>query len=296
MIVEALAGIGEVAAGDDVTQLIIDAFALEATGIGLLDEDVLVITSKIISKAEGRQLRAADREMALETETVRTVARRGPTSIVVNRLGITQAAAGIDSSNVEAGKVLLLPSDPDASAARIRARLEDHFGVRLAVIISDTSGRAWRVGQTDHAIGLSGLAPIINYAGETDAYGNALAVTAMAVADELAAAADLVKGKLRGRPVAIIRGAEVEFAGGHNARELLRDTGQDLFARGQREAVLWAVLSTLPVRADSSPGSESLDARFERLVALPVEEAAAEVCQGLTEAEAAFATRLLRVF
>lgn len=287
MIVEALAGIGEVIAGDDVAQLIIEALALEVDGVGLLDGDVLVITSKIISKAEGRQLRAADREGALENETVRTVARRGPTSIVVNRLGITQAAAGIDNSNVEAGQILLLPSDPDASAAGIRARLESHFGVRLAVIISDTSGRAWRNGQTDHAIGLAGLSPMTDYSGTTDGYGNALAVTSTAVADELAAAADLVKGKLRGRPVALIRGADLAISDeDHTARELLRPPDQDLFARGQREAVLWAALG-------DSAGRES---RYERLVTADDEEMITEVTADLEPAEAVVLARVLRVF
>ena len=285
MIVEALAGIGEVVAGDDVGQLIIEA--LEANAAGLLDGDVLVITSKIISKAEGRQRPAADRVGALAEQTVRTVARRGPTSIVVNRLGITQAAAGIDTSNVGAGQILLLPSDPDASAAGIRARLESHFGVRLAVIISDTSGRAWRVGQTDHAIGLCGLAPVIDYGGTTDGYGNALAATSTAVADELAAAADLVKGKLRGRPVALIRGAGLAISDqDHTARDLLRPPHHDLFARGQREAVLWAALG-------DSAGRES---RYEHLVTVEDEEMIAEVTADLEPAEAVVLARLLRVF
>lgn len=298
MIVEALAGIPEIVAGDDISELIIDALVRSESG-GLREGDVVVVTSKIISKAEGRKLPAEDRAAALAIESRRTVARRGPMSIVVTRLGITQAAAGIDNSNVQTGHILLLPADPDASARTIRTRLEQYFGCRLAVIISDTSGRAWRNGQTDHAIGLSGLTPIINYAGKTDAYGNALAVTAMAVADELAAAADLVKGKLLGRPVAVIRGAEVEFDDPHDARELIRDPAQDLFARGQREAVLWAVLATLPGSPSADQTQESADAlkaRFERLVALPEDDVLAAVCEGLEPAEALWAVRLLQVF
>ncbi len=286
MIVEALAGIGEVVEGDDVARLIIDALA-HATSGDPREGDVLVITSKIISKAEGRRLPAHDREPALAAESVRTVARRGPMRIVVNRLGITQAAAGIDNSNVEAGQLLLLPVDPDASAAAVRARLEEHFGCRLAVIISDTSGRAWRNGQTDHAIGLSGLSPMIDYRGTTDDYGNALAVTSMAAADELAAAADLVKGKRRGRPVALIRGADLTISDqDHSARELLRPPDRDLFARGQREAVLWAALGDSPDR----------ESRYERLVAADHEAMITEVTAGLGPAEAALLARLLRVF
>lgn len=235
-------GIGEVNPGADLAELISDACA--AAGRPLADGDLVCVTSKIISKAEDRAVPAERAAEAAAAESVAVVARRGGVRIVRNRQGITQAAAGIDSSNVEVGTILLLPQDPDASAAALLRELGARTGLRLGVIITDTAGRAWRIGQTDHAIGLAGVRPTLDHAGLRDSYGNDLRVTEMAVADELAAAADLAKGKLAGRPVAVIRGlAELITDAEHSARELQRPTEQDLFARGSREAVLWAVLS-----------------------------------------------------
>ena len=228
-------GIGEVVGGTDLAALV--APYVE-------DGDVVVITSKVVSKAEGR-VRAGEREQAIREETVRVVARRGPTSIVETRLGVVMAAAGVDASNVEAGSVVLLPEDPDASARTIRERLAVAHGVDVAVVVSDTAGRAWRHGQTDLAIGVAGLLPLESFAGRTDAYGNPLAVTAPAVADEIAGVAEVASGKLGHRPVTVVRGLadRVLPRGEHGpgARALVRETGTDMFGLGSREAVVAAL-------------------------------------------------------
>jgi coenzyme F420-0:L-glutamate ligase/coenzyme F420-1:gamma-L-glutamate ligase len=235
-------GIGEVAAGNDLAAIILEAIAADPLG-PLLDGDIVVVTSKIISKAEGRVEEASRRAELISSETRRTLARRGETRIVRTHNGLTLAAAGIDRSNLPAESILLLPHDPDASAAELRERLTAN-GLRLGVIISDTAGRAWRLGQTDHAIGASGVRPLEDYAGARDAYGNELQITAMAVADEVAAAADLVKRKLRGRPVAVVRGLDhLVSEAGSSARQLLRDPREDLFGYGSQEAVLAAALA-----------------------------------------------------
>lgn len=227
-------GIGEVVAGADLVALVVDHLP------DLSDGDVVVLTSKVVSKAEGL-VRDTDRAAALDAETVRVVARRGETAIVENHLGLVMAAAGIDASNVERGRIVLLPRDPDGTARRIRARLAEREHRNVAVLISDTSGRPWRQGQTDIAIGLAGLEPLTDFAGGTDAYGNPLQVTAPAVADELAGLAELVTGKLGGRPLTVVRGlaASVLPPGEHGpgARALLRPAAQDMFAMGTRESV-----------------------------------------------------------
>ncbi|GAB3739984.1 coenzyme F420-0:L-glutamate ligase [Microlunatus parietis] len=242
------AGIGEVSAGADLTELILAAVAADDAG-PLADGDVVVVTSKIISKAEGRTVRADDRQAAITAESLGTVARRGESRIVHTRGGLTMAAAGVDNSNVDPGTVLLLPVDPDASAARLRADLAGRTGLRLGVIISDTSGRAWRIGQTDLAIGAAGVRVIDSYAGRTDPYGNDLKVSAAAIADELAAAADLAKEKLTGRPVAVVRGLgrHVVEPGPDVpvARDLARPQGEDFFRLGAREATILAVLTAV---------------------------------------------------
>ena len=198
-------------------------------------------------------MRSGDREDALAEETLRVVARRGPTVIVRNRLGLTMAAAGIDASNVEAGSIVLLPLDPDASARALRARLHELTGTTLGVIVTDTAGRAWRDGQTDIAIGAAGLRVAEDFAGRVDAYGNDLVVTLPAVADEIAGAADLVQGKLGGRPVAVVRGrADLVLPlgdDGPGAGSLVRAEGLDLFAYGAREAVVRALAGAEEDRA-----------------------------------------------
>jgi coenzyme F420-0:L-glutamate ligase / coenzyme F420-1:gamma-L-glutamate ligase len=236
------AGIGEVGAGTDVTELVANGVAAAPEG-PLRDGDIVVVTSKIISKAEGRVRLAAERQQAIDAETARTVAARDQTRIVRTHTGLTTAAAGVDSSNVAGESILLLPRDPDRSARTLRAGLVARCRVRLGVIISDTAGRAWRMGQTDHAIGAAGVRVVQDYAGTRDAYGNLLSVTAMAVGDELAAAADLAKGKLSQRPVAVIRGLEnLVVTDDADAASLVRPQASDLFGYGSREAVLIAAL------------------------------------------------------
>jgi coenzyme F420-0:L-glutamate ligase/coenzyme F420-1:gamma-L-glutamate ligase len=232
-------GIGEVRPGDDLAEHL-----LTARGLTLADGDVVLVTSKVVSKAEGRFV-TGDRAAAVVSETRRLVARRGPLSIVVNRLGLTMAAAGVDSSNVEAGRVLLLPEDPDRSARRLRSVIEARTGANVAVLVTDTAGRPWREGQTDIAIGAAGLRVVDDLAGQADPYGNVLAVTAPAVADELAGAAELAAGKLRRRPFVVVRGrADLVLPAGDDgpgARSLLRAEDADLFGLGAREAVVAAL-------------------------------------------------------
>lgn len=257
LLVFAPAGVGEVQPGDDLAAMLLTACTQDPDG-PLRDGDVLVVTSKVVSKAEGRSRAGEDREAAITDETLRTVARRGPTRIVQNAQGLVQAAAGVDASNVVPGTVLLLPVDPDASAARLRADLQHRTGLRLGVVVSDTSGRAWRHGQTDLAVGAAGVVPSLGYAGQPDSFGRELAVTQMAVADELAAAGDLVKAKVAGRPVAVVRGlSELVAEDAEGARSLSRTGPEDMFARGTRESVLHAVLTSLGRGGD-----------YERLVGL----------------------------
>jgi coenzyme F420-0:L-glutamate ligase/coenzyme F420-1:gamma-L-glutamate ligase len=233
----AIDGIPEIVAGDDLAVLIGDrAGTLE-------DGDILAVTSKIVSKAEGRFVNATDREQAITDETVRVVATRvhpgGVTRIVENRLGMVAAAAGVDASNTPEGTVLLLPLDPDASARRLRDALESRFGVRLGVIITDTLGRAWREGQTDVAIGASGVRVLDDLRGTVDAQGRRLDVTLPATGDEIASAADLVKRKSGGLPVAVVRGLSHLLAGdAEGARSLVRPATTDMFRLGTDEA--WA--------------------------------------------------------
>jgi coenzyme F420-0:L-glutamate ligase/coenzyme F420-1:gamma-L-glutamate ligase len=233
----AIEGIPEIEPGMDLGELIGSAVA----STGLHHGDILVISSKIVSKAEGRIVEANDREQAITDETVRVVATRefprGITRIVENHLGIVGAAAGVDASNTPDGTVLLLPLDPDASAARIRAALEDRFEIAIGVVISDTLGRPWREGQTDVAIGGSGVTLLDDLRGTTDTQGRVLDVTAPAVGDELASAADLVKRKADGLPVAVIRGlGHLVNSDAPGARVLIRPSETDMFRLGTDEA------------------------------------------------------------
>lgn len=234
-------GVPEVGRGDDLAALVLGA---TAGGTDLADGDVVCLTSKVVSKAEGR-VRTGDREAAIDEETVRVLARRGATRIVRNRLGLTMAAAGVDASNVEPGHLVLLPLDPDASARGVREALLERAGVNVAVLVTDTSGRAWREGQTDLAIGAAGLVVAEDHAGRTDAYGNPLVVTLPAVADELAGAAELAQGKLGARPLAVVRGrADLVLppgVHGTGAVALVRAEGGDFFGWGAREAVVRAL-------------------------------------------------------
>jgi coenzyme F420-0:L-glutamate ligase / coenzyme F420-1:gamma-L-glutamate ligase len=225
-------GLPEIEAGADLAALIAGAAP------DLRDGDILVVTSKIVSKAEGRVV-TGDREAAIDAEAVRVVARRGPTRIVANRHGLVLAAAGVDASNTAPGTIVLLPADPDASARDLRRAIAGRLGISIGVIISDTLGRAWRTGQTDTAIGISGMIPLRDHRGQTDTFGNSLEVTVAAVADEIAAAADLVKAKTTQIPVAVVRGLPelVTSDDGPGAAALVRPTAEDMFRIGT-DAVL----------------------------------------------------------
>lgn len=231
-------GLGEFRPGDDV------AAAVAAAADWLRDDDVVVVTSKVLSKVEGRMVpaptdpeqRDALRRKLIDDEAVRVVARKGRTLITENAIGLIQAAAGVDGSNVESAELALLPVDPDRSAAAVRDGLARRLGVRVGVVVTDTMGRAWRNGQTDVAIGAAGLTVLHGYAGAHDTFGNELVVTEIAVADELAAAADLVKGKLTGIPVAVVRGLTLHDDGS-SGHTLVRAGRDDLFWLGTAEAI-----------------------------------------------------------
>ncbi|HEY7051642.1 MAG TPA: coenzyme F420-0:L-glutamate ligase [Mycobacterium sp.] len=231
-------GLPEFRTGDDLSAM------LATAAPWLRDGDVVVVTSKVISKCEGRvvtapadpQARDELRRKLIDAEAVRVLARKGKTLITENALGIVQAAAGVDGSNVSATELALLPTDPDASAATLRAGLRERLGVTVGVVITDTMGRAWRNGQIDVAIGAAGVAVVHSYAGARDSHGNELVVTEVAVADEIASAADLVKGKLTGVPVAVVRGLATADDGS-NAARLLRPGDEDLFWLGTEEAI-----------------------------------------------------------
>lgn len=208
-------GLGEFRPGDNL------AAAIAGAAGWLRDDDVVVITSKVLSKTEGRIVAAPTdpeqrdilRRKLIDDEAVRVLARKGKTLITENAIGLVQAAAGVDGSNIDAAELALLPVDPDGSAAAIRDGIATHLGVRVGIVVTDTMGRAWRNGQTDVAIGAAGLTVLHGYAGAQDPHGNELVVTEIAVADELAAAADLVKGKLTGIPVAVVRGLRLHDDG-----------------------------------------------------------------------------------
>lgn len=233
-------GLDEVHEGDDLASLL-------RAAADLRDGDLLVVTSKVVSKAEGRVVRG-EKSAAVRAETRRVVARRGPTTIVRTHHGLVMAAAGIDASNTEPGTLVLLPRDPDASARSLREALGAGGGPNVAVLVSDTSGRAWRAGQTDIALGAAGMEVLDDHAGRDDGYGNLLAVTAPALADEVTAAADLVTGKLTRSPAAVVRGlAQLVLPRGEHgpgAATLVRAESQDMFGLGSREAVLQAAVRT----------------------------------------------------
>lgn len=230
-------GIGEITPDHDLVK-VIAAAVKDDIGAG----DILVVTSKIVSKAEGRSVQAEDREDAITAETVRLVASKhhpgGVTRIVENRLGLVLAAAGVDASNTPEGTVLLLPEDPDASARALCIGLRERFGVRLGVVITDTLGRPWRQGQTDLAIGAAGIAVTDDRRGSRDDFGRALDVTVTAVADEIAGAANLVLGKTSRRPVAVVHGLGylVGELSEQGASSLIRPAEDDLFRLGSAEA------------------------------------------------------------
>ena len=221
-----LAGVPEVAPGDDLVSLLGDA--VERTG-GLVDGDVLVVSQKVVSKAEGRVEEADDVLEVILREARAVRRRRGDLVIAETEHGFVCASAGVDRSNTPGdGWVVLLPRDPDASANRLRDGLVDRFGVAPAVIVSDSFGRAWRDGTTDVAIGVAGMSPLRDLRGTKDARGRTLEATVIAVADELAGAAELVLGKTAGVPAALVRGYEVPPGDG-SAREIVIPPERDLF-------------------------------------------------------------------
>ncbi|GAA0729876.1 coenzyme F420-0:L-glutamate ligase [Dactylosporangium roseum] len=278
-------GIGDVRPGADLAGLIRDAAPWIADG------DILVVTSKVVSKAEGQLVeipldepaRETAREAVLRAETARVVARRGATRIVQTHHGFVLAAAGIDASNVDPTHLVLLPKDPDASARWLRDEFRERFGLDVAVVVTDTMGRPWRLGLTDVAIGAAGINALTDYRGRRDTYGNELQLTQMAVVDELAAAADLVKGKTDQVPVAVVRGLPIRAEGhGTGAAELIRGADADLFSLGTAEAVARGLRASAEISdaAAFQPGPVTLpDLPFPqtRSVILPDNTAAAIV-------------------
>lgn len=225
-------GVGELQPGDELAVLLADAASTQGTP--LVDDDCLVVTQKVVSKVEGRlvALDPDDREARralVDAESVRVLRRRGDLIISETRHGFVCANAGIDLSNVETGWAALLPVDADRSARHVRDALAARAGVDVAVIVSDTFGRAWRLGLTDVAIGVAGLAAVVDLRGERDGLGHELVVTEVALADEVAGAAELVMGKARGVPAAIVRGLDPSWRRESSVRELVRAPGEDLF-------------------------------------------------------------------
>ncbi|WP_392544846.1 coenzyme F420-0:L-glutamate ligase [Oryzobacter telluris] len=276
-------GVGEVEAGDDLAEVL--SSALVAAGTPLEAGDCLVVSSKVVSKALGLTWDGA-REAAVDAATVRVVAERvgeggGLTRVVEAVAGPVMAAAGVDASNTgPSGAVLLLPSDPDGEAVALRSALLSRLGLpdsaALGVVLSDTAGRAWRAGQTDFALGSAGVAVLDDLRGGVDHDGRPLAVTARALADEVAAAADLVKGKADGVPAAVVRGLDAGWfaPSADGARTLVRTGPGDWFALGSVEAVRGALgaapgsAEALEVGVRSVRPDEPLAARVGRVVAL----------------------------
>lgn len=222
-----LTGLPEIEPGDDLAGMVADA----AIAAGIVEGDCLVVTSKVVSKAEGRIVAAvtdADKRAIVESESVRVLRRRGDLVIAETRHGHVCANAGVDLSNAPDGYAILLPEDPDRSARRIRDVLLGR-GLRVAVLITDTFGRAWRMGVIDVALGVAGLRSVVDLRGTPDASGRELQVTEVAVADEVAAASELVMGKARGVPAAIVRGLDPSWLGDGSGRDLIRPPADDLF-------------------------------------------------------------------
>jgi coenzyme F420-0:L-glutamate ligase / coenzyme F420-1:gamma-L-glutamate ligase len=254
-----VAGLPEVVPGDDLAALIADAAELH-------DGDVVVVAQKVVSKAEGALVtvpagedRAAARTRLAREQAVRVLVVAPWTIVVETPQGLVCASAGIDASNVAPGQLALLPADPDASARRLREDLRARAGVEVAVIVADTFGRPWRVGQTDVAIGLSGLTAIRDERGRADRFGMRLEVTEVAVADEIAAAADLVRHKAEGVPVVVVRGLGWQPDEGASATDLQRPPATDLFPRG-RGALADALAAPGPPAGAGDPGHDAVDA------------------------------------
>ncbi len=265
-----IAGMPDVSPGDDLAALIASAAPWLANG------DVLVVTSKIVSKAEGNLVpiprdegpeRDAAKSAALAGETSRIVATKGNTRIVATHHGFVMAAGGIDESNIDRDHLVLLPKDPDASARSLRAELRERFGLDVVIIVSDTMGRPWRNGLTDVALGVAGMEPITDYRGEHDAYGNELHITQMSPVDEICGAAELVKGKYDQIPVAVVRGLDVTGTpDGTGAAILIRSPDTDMFSLGTAEARAdgLRMAARLDGLTPPVPATDSLDSAIER--------------------------------
>ena len=228
-----VSGIGEVKPGDQVGDIVVDACREEPNG-PLLDRDVVVVTQKIVSKAEGRLVAVDPKDPTshkklVEEEAVRVLRRRGELMITETKHGFICANSGVDLSNVERGYAALLPLDSDRSARRIRDIIRAKLGVEVGVIVSDTFGRPWRMGLTDVAIGVAGIAGVVDLRGTPDALGRTMQVTEVCVADQLAGAAEMVMGKSSGVPVAIVRGANAEWFREASMKEIVRPAREDLF-------------------------------------------------------------------
>lgn len=272
-------GIPDVVPGDDLAALV------TAAAPWIVDGDVLVVTSKIVSKAEGNLApiprddgpeREAAKAAVLAGEASRVVAVRGPTRIVATHHGFVMAAGGIDESNVDRDHLVLLPKDPDASARSLRSDLRTRFGLDVVVIVSDTMGRPWRNGLTDVALGVAGMDPILDYRGELDAYGNELHITQMSPVDELCGAAELVKGKYDQVPVAVVRGLSITGTpDGPGASVLIRSADTDMFSLGTAEARADGL--RMATRLDGfvppTPPTGSLDAAVDRAIAAAGDDA-----------------------
>jgi coenzyme F420-0:L-glutamate ligase/coenzyme F420-1:gamma-L-glutamate ligase len=278
LLVVPLAGMPEVRPGDDLARLLLEA--VRRAGLELADGDVLAVTSKVVAKAEGRLVplpadpaeRERVRQETVAAETARVVARRGRLVIAETHQGLVGANALVDASNAGGDRLVLLPADPDASAARLRAALEAVDGHDVAVVITDTLGRPWRLGQTDVAVGLAGMGALDDWRGRTDGDGRLLEVTEVAVADEVAAAADLVKGKAARVPAALLRGVPRPKGDG-TARDLVRSPADDLFRTAGTAEDLIAFLEGPPPPAAFRPGpveQAALDRAVAAALAVPV--------------------------
>lgn len=271
-------GVPEIRPGDDLGELLLE-MATAAGGPGLVDGDVLVVSSKAVSKAEGNIVRGRDREEVIDAETARVVSEwigpGGRTVIAETKHGLVMAAAGVDASNTEPGTLVLLPTDADASAARLRAHIHGTMGTNVAVVISDTMGRPWRQGQTDAAVGAAGLRVLDDLRGTSDTHGNTLGVTVRAVADEIAAAAELVAGKSKGIPAVVVRGlGPLVLATGDDgagAAALIRPAEEDRFRLGTPEAMREAVLARHTIReyGDSPIPREALFGAIDAAATAP---------------------------
>jgi coenzyme F420-0:L-glutamate ligase/coenzyme F420-1:gamma-L-glutamate ligase len=267
-----VAGLPEVRPGDDLAALVLDAIVAE--GSSLLEGDVLVVSSKVVSKAAGLVVTGGDRDAVVAAESRRLVAERrtprGLSRVVQAAAGPVMAAAGVDASNTAPGTVLTLPPDPDAAARDLRRRLRDRGAPRVAVVVSDTAGRAWRRGQVDFALGCAGLVVVDDLRGTQDASGQPLEVTERVLADEVAALADLVKGKTAGVPVALVRGLPdlVTDDDGPGAASLLRDPASDWFRLGHVEAVRAALGSAPGAVEPRSVLPEPVERRAARAAAV----------------------------